>query len=191
MTNRDMEILGFLTLSRMCTRKQVQELLFENKHQNVPLRRLKKLADDGYVNRKMFKIENTRSVYVYYLDKKPSKKLVEHDLYITDFLVKLIKNNYEIIEFKRNFSLGNIISDGYIKVKKNNRIKRILLEVQLSPHDCISKYYNFKENVINNTNWEVMPLLYVINNQGLDKKLIDMKVIYDNVKIEKVGEIIG
>ena len=36
-----------------------------------------------------------------------------------------------------------------------------------------------------------MPLLYVINNQGLNKKLIDMKVIYDNVKIEKVGEIIG
>ena len=84
-----------------------------------------------------------------------------------------------------------IFSDGYIKVKKNNRIKRILLEVQLSPHDCISKYYNFKEVIINNTNWEVMPLLYVINNQGLDKKLIDMKVIYDNVKIEKVGEIIG
>lgn len=190
MTNRDMEILEFLTLSRICTRKQVQELLFENKHQNVPLRRLKRLADDGYVNRKMFKVENTRSVYVYYLDKKPSKKLVEHDLYITDFLVKLIKNNYEIIEFKKNFSLGNIISDGYINVKKNNRTKKILLEVQLSPHDCISKYYNFKEVIINNTNWEVMPLLYVINNQGLNKKLIDMKVIYDNVKIEKVGEII-
>lgn len=191
MTNRDMEILEFLTLSRICTRKQVQELLFENKHQNVPLRRLKRLADDGYVNRKMFKVENTRSVYVYYLDKKPSKKLVEHDLYITDFLVKLIKNNYEIIEFKKNFFLGNIISDGYINVKKNNRTKKILLEVQLSPHDCISKYYNFKEVIINNTNWEVMPLLYVINNQGLNKKLIDMKVIYDNVKIEKVGEIIG
>lgn len=190
MTNRDMEILEFLTLSRICTRKQVQELLFENKHQNVPLRRLKRLADYGYVNRKMFKVENTRSVYVYYLDKKPSKKLVEHDLYITDFLVKLIKNNYEIIEFKKNFSLGNIISDGYINVKKNNRTKKILLEVQLSPHDCISKYYNFKEVIINNTNWEVMPLLYVINNQGLNKKLIDMKVIYDNVKIEKVGEII-
>ena len=86
MTNRDMEILEFLTLSRICTRKQVQELLFENKHQNVPLRRLKRLADDGYVNRKMFKVENTRSVYVYYLDKKPSKKLVEHDLYITCLL---------------------------------------------------------------------------------------------------------
>lgn len=190
MTNRDMEILEFLTMCRICTRKQVQELLFENKHQNVPLRRLKRLADDGYVNRKMFKVENTRSVYVYYLDKKPSKKLVEHDLYITDFLVKLIKNNYEIVEFKKNFSLGNIISDGYINVKKNNRTKKILLEVQLSPHDCISKYYNFKEVIINNTNWAVMPLLYVINNQGLNKKLIDMKVIYDNVKIEKVGEII-
>ena len=184
MTNRDMEILEFLTLSRICTRKQVQELLFENKHQNVPLRRLKRLADDGYVNRKMFKVENTRSVYVYYLDKKPSKKLVEHDLYITDFLVKLIKNNYEIIEFKKNFSLGNIISDGYINVKKNNRTKKILLEVQLSPHDCISKYYNFKEVIINNTNWEGMPLLYVINNQGLNIKLIDMNVIYDKVKID-------
>ena len=38
-------------------------------------------------------------MYVYYLDKGRKKKLITHDLYITDFLVKLIKNKYEILVF--------------------------------------------------------------------------------------------
>ena len=35
-----------------------------------------------------------------------------------------------------------------------------------------------------------MPTLYVINNQGLNKRMKDIKVIYDSIKIEKVGDII-
>ena len=34
-----------------------------------------------------------------------------------------------------------------------------------------------------------MPTLYIINNQGLNKKLKNIKVIYDNCKIEKVGDL--
>ena len=190
MTERDLSILEFLTISRICTRKHIQELFFKDTHENVPLRRLKKLADEGYLNRKMYKVEGTKSVYVYYLDKKPSKKLITHDLYITDFLVSLIKNHYEIIEFQKNYKISNVIPDAYIKVKKHDKVKKILLEVQLSPHDCITKYFNFKEIVLNETDWQTMPLLYVINNQGLNKKLIDMKIIYDNISIERICEII-
>ena len=190
MQERDLKILSFLTMCRICTRKQVQELLFPDVHENIPLRRLKKLSDEGYINRKLFNVEGTKNMYVYYLDKQPKKKLITHDLYITDFLVKLIKNKYEILDFKKSPQIGNIIPDAYLKIRKNKRIKRILLEVQISPNDCLSKYKEIKEIIIENTDWPVMPTLYVINNQGLNKRMKDIKVIYDSIKIEKVGDII-
>lgn len=190
MQERDLKILSFLTMCRICTRKQVQELLFPDVHENIPLRRLKKLSDEGYINRKMFNVEGTKNMYVYYLDKQPKKKLITHDLYITDFLVKLIKNKYEILDFKKSPQIGNIIPDAYLKIRKNKRIKRILLEVQISPNDCLSKYKEIKEIILENTDWPVMPTLYVINNQGLNKRMKDIKVIYDSIKIEKVGDII-
>ena len=177
-------------MCRICTRKQVQKLLFPDVHENIPLRRLKKLSDEGYINRKMFNVEGTKNMYVYYLDKQPKKKLITHDLYITDFLVKIIKNKYEILDFKKSPQIGNIIPDAYLKIRKNKRIKRILLEVQISPNDCLSKYKEIKEIIIENTDWPVMPTLYVINNQGLNKRMKDIKVIYDSIKIEKVGDII-
>ena len=190
MQERDLKILSFLTMCRICTRKQVQELLFPDVHENIPLRRLKKLSDEGYINRKMFNVEGTKNMYVYYLDKQPKKKLITHDLYITDFLVKLIKNKYEILDFKKSPQIGYIIPDAYLKIRKNKRIKRILLEVQISPNDCLSKYKEIKEIIIENTDWPVMPTLYVINNQGFIKRMKDIKVIYDSIKIEKVGDII-
>ena len=189
MQERDLKILSFLTMCRICTRKQVQELLFPDVHENIPLRRLKKLTDEGYINRKMFNVEGTKNMYVYYLDKQPKKKLITHDLYITNFLVKLIKNGYEILEFKKSPKIGNIIPDAYLKIRKNKRIKRILLEVQISPNDCLSKYKEIKDIIIENTEWPVMPTLYVINNQGLDKRMKDIKVIYDSIRIEKAGDI--
>ena len=189
MQERDLKVLEFLTMCRICTRKQVQELLFQNIHENIPLRRLKKLVDEGYIKRKMFNVEGTKNMYVYFLDKQPKKKLITHDLYVTDFLVKLIKNGYEILEFKKSPKIGNIIPDAYLKIRKNKRIKRILLEVQISPNDCLSKYKEIKEIIIENTDWPVMPTLYVINNQGLNKKLKDIKVVYDSCKIEKVGDL--
>lgn len=190
MQERDLKVLEFLTMCRICTRKQVQELLFPNVHENIPLRRLKKLNDEGYIKRKMFNVEGTKNMYVYFLDKQPKKKLITHDLYITDFLVKLINNGCEILDFKKSPQIGNIIPDAYLKIRKNKRIKRILLEVQISPNDCLSKYKEIKEIIIENTDWPVMPTLYVINNQGLNKRMKDIKVIYDSIKIEKVGDII-
>lgn len=189
MQERDLKILEFMTVCRVCTRRQVQELLFTDVHENIPLRRLKKLTDEGYINRKMFNVEGTKNMYVYYLDKQPKKKLITHDLYITDFLVKLIKNGYEILEFKKSPKIGNIIPDAYLKIRKNKRIKRILLEVQISPNDCLSKYKEIKDIIIENTEWPVMPTLYVINNQGLNKRMKDIKVIYDSIRIEKAGDI--
>lgn len=192
MEDRDMKVLEFVSLVRVCTREQVQEMFFKDVHQNVAMRRLKYLADADYIRRDTYNLDKNkrRNAYVYYMDRKPGKKIVKHDLIVTDVIVKFLQEGYEIIEFERSYKIGNIIPDALIKVKKNGRVKRIILEVQISPNDCLSKYHNFREVVIENTNWQVMPVLYVVNNQNLNKKLNDIKVVYDNLNLEKVGDFI-
>lgn len=192
MEDRDMKVLEFVSLVRVCTREQVQEMFFKDVHQNVAMRRLKYLADADYIRRDTYNLDKNkrRNAYVYYMDRKPGKKIVKHDLIVTDVIVKFLQEGYEIIEFERSCKIGNIIPDALIKVKKNGRVKRIILEVQISPNDCLSKYHNFREVVIENTNWQVMPVLYVVNNQNLNKKLNDIKVVYDNLNLEKVGDFI-
>ena len=192
MEDRDLTVLEFIGLVRICTREQVQKLFFKDVHQNVAMRRLKYLTDMDYIRRDTYNLDKNkrRNAYVYYMDRKPGKRLVKHDLIITDVIVKFIQEGYEIIEFDRSYKIGNIIPDAIIKVRKNGKVKRIILEVQLSPNDCLSKYYNFRENVIENTKWQVMPVLYVVNNQNLKKKLNDLKIIYDDLKLEKVGDFI-
>ena len=71
------------------------------------MRRLKKLAEDGHIER----IKMEGNVFVYYANKKPSKRLLTHDMYSTDLVVKMIKLGSEILEFKRSFVIGKIISD--------------------------------------------------------------------------------
>lgn len=192
MEDRDMKVLEFVSLVRVCTREQVQQMFFKDVHQNVAMRRLKYLADADYIRRDTYNLDKNkrRNAYVYYMDRKPGKKIVKHDLIVTDVIVKFIEEGYEIIEFERACKIGNIIPDALIKVKKNGRVKRIILEVQISPNDCLSKYHNFREVIIENTNWQVMPVLYVVNNQNLKKKLNDIKVVYDNLKLEKVSDFI-
>jgi hypothetical protein len=192
MEDRDMKVLEFVSLVRVCTREQVQQMFFKDVHQNVAMRRLKYLSDADYIRRDTYNLDKNkrRNAYVYYMDRKPGKKIVKHDLIVTDVIVKFIQEGYEIIEFERSCKIGNIIPDALIKIKKNGRVKRIILEVQISPNDCLSKYHNFREVVIENTNWQVMPVLYVVNNQNLNKKLNDIKVVYDNLNLEKVGDFI-
>ena len=116
------------------------------------------------------------------MGKKPSTRLIRHDLLITDFVVKLLQEGYEILEFKKSFVLGDIISDGFLTVKKDNKIRNILLEVQLSGHDCISKYINIKKLAIEHTDWDVLPRLFIVGN--VNKVCVPgLKIHYLNLKL--------
>lgn len=191
MQERDLKILDFITKVRVCTREQIQEIYFPQIHQNVPMRRLKYLVDNDYLKRSYFNINDNKNVYVYYIDKKPSKRLLKHDLLITDFATKLILEGYEIIDFKKSIVVGDVIPDAYLQIRKNGKTKSLLLEMQLSGHDCIKKYYNFKETVLEHTEWPVMPRLFVItNNQDIITDLQDISVITDNLDMYKVGDLL-
>lgn len=191
MQDRDLKILEFLNKVRVATREQVQGLIFENVHQNVSMRRLKYLVDNDYLKRSYFNLDGHKNVYVYYMDRKPSKRLIKHDLIITDFAIRLMKEGYNIIEFEKSIVIGPVIPDAYIKIEKDNKYKSLLLEVQLSKHDCLKKYYNFKKTVLEYTNWDSMPRLFIITNNKLEKtKLQDIKVLVYDLNMAKLGDLI-
>ena len=79
--------------------------------------------------------------------------------------------------------LGDIISDAYLRVSKDNKVKNILLEVQLSNHDCLSKYKKIKKLAIEHTNWDVLPRIVVAGNVD-QQEIPGVKVIYLNLNME-------
>lgn len=179
MTERDSLVLEFINKYKLCTSEHVYNLYFNQVHPTVCSRRLKYLAEYGYIDR--FKFEGNN--YIYYVGKKPYTRLIRHDLLITDFVVKLLQEGYEILEFKKSFVLGDIIADAFLTVKRSNKIRNILLEVQLSEHDCISKYRNIKKLAIEHTDWDVLPRLCIVGN--VDRVDIPgLKIYYLNLKLE-------
>lgn len=188
---RDTLILDFISTFELCTKEHIQKLFFKDTTRNVSARRLKKLTDD-YELLNRIKIGGNR--FVYYAEKKPSKRLLDHDLLLTDLVVEMILNGFEILEFKKSFIVGNVISDAYILYKnKNGDIKNMVVEVQLSNSikSCVLKYENYKEKLIDNKiKIGTVPRLLVITDLSNKVTVEGMKVKYLNTKFEKLEEIL-
>ena len=89
MQERDIKILEFMTQVRYCTNENIQDVFFQGLNHNVCYRRLNYLIDCKLIKRAYYRYMN-KNIYVYYLDKKPSKRNIEHDLLITEFYIQLI-----------------------------------------------------------------------------------------------------
>ena len=190
MTDRDKAIVQFINEYELCTKEHIKELFFPDCHANVCMRRLKKLAEDELINR--FKYNG--NVFIYYANKKPSKRLINHDMYITDFVVKMLLEGYEILEFKKSFCIGNIISDAYIRYKDQDETTRhLVLEIQLhnKVEDCILKYTDFKNIILDNKKeWNSIPRIICITDMKDRIQLKGLKVLYDSTEMNNINEIL-
>ena len=187
-TDRDRNILLFMSQTRLATTKQIQRVFFHNLHHSIVYNRLTYLVDCKLLKRKYFNLEGKKNIYIYYLDKVPSKKTIKHDLKITEFYVKLIENNYEIISFEKNPIVAGIIPDAEAWVKRDNRTFGIYLEVQMANHNCIKKYYNLNSKV----NKKIPNILYIISDKDITiQKLRDFKTIIDNLEMENINLLEG
>ena len=99
---RDKNVMEFIANYNLATKEQIKRLFFPHTHNNVPMRRLKKLAENEYIKR----VKMDGNKWIYYSDKKPSKRLLDHDLLITDLVVEMILNGYEIIDFRKSLVIG-------------------------------------------------------------------------------------
>ena len=190
MEARDKKVVDFINTFGLCRREHIKELYFSEVHQNICMRRLKKLSDDEHIKR--IKLEG--NIFVYYANKKPSKRLLRHDMHITDLVVKMIKQGYEIIDFKRSLCIGNVISDAYIKYKDTEgKIRHCVIEIQLNNRieDCILKYKRFKDIILDSkVDWNSIPRIICITDMQQRVELKGLKVLYDNTKMNNLDEIL-
>lgn len=191
MEARDKKVVDFINTFELCRREHIKELFFPEVHENICMRRLKKLAEDGHIER----IKMEGNIFVYYANKKPSKRLLRHDMYISDLVVKMLKLGYEIIDFKRSFVIGNIISDCYIRyIDLEGKTKHCVVEIQLSNRieDCINKYKDFKNIILDNKkDWNSIPRIICITDMKQRVELRGLKVLYDTTDMNNLNEILG
>ena len=179
---RDMKILDFMSQVRYCTNENIQDVFFQGLNHNVCYRRLNYLIDCKLIKRKYYHVDN-KNIHVYYLDKKPSKRLLQHELLVTQFLVSLIKQGYELLSFEKTPRVADIIPDGVVSFKSGNKVKQLFLEVQLSSGDCIKKYRNIKRKV----DYELPSTLYIITDKEIKyTPLREINILIDDLNMSKL-----
>lgn len=194
---RDIDAVNFINMTELCTRSQIQEIIYPKISESVCIRRLKLISELKLASRSRFNIDGNSNQYVYYRHKtrKPSKRILTHDLMITQFIVELIKASINIVDVERSTPIGKVIPDALITIQTNTgATKRLLLEVQLSGEvkNCVLKYQGFKNEVLKNRKeWGVMPQLIVVSDlEGSRPTLKDMKVKYTDTNMKDLRTLI-
>src|SRR5699024_975448 len=105
-----------------------------------------------------------------------------------------LKLGYEIIDFKRSFVIGNIISDCYIRyIDLEGKTKHCVVEIQLNNRieDCILKYKRFKDIILDsNVNWNSIPRIICITDMQQRVELKGLKVLYDTTDMNNIKDIL-
>lgn len=186
---RDLQVLKFINDTKVTDRNQIKKAFFKNVHYNICMRRLKFLVEGSYVNRTRYKNMGNGDGYNGYIYfpvgiKKPSKKILNHNLMVTDFYATMLEAQIEVLSFQPTYMIGNIIADAYIKYRGNDGvIRRAFLEVQRSGKisDCVLKYKDIKSVIMKEKNWNTMPRLIVMTD------LKDEKITLRNINVTYIA----
>ena len=182
----------------ICTAQQIKDTFLPSVDITKAYQRLRVLIDNKHI--KKFKVGLNN---YYYVGKKTSKKILEHDLKTTELVGFLKANGATIVDFKRNKIVGrnlvdNIYADGYIiyKVKIGDKTykRHILVEVQRSIqykvnpsfgklHGCVEKYNHdsvrksLKELNAQNGFKQLPPLIVITDIEDNTTQLLTTDII--------------
>ena len=182
MTDRDFKILELLTSIRYATTRQIRDTIFPNLNPSVCYKRLNYLTSNKLIYRKYFNLGGNSNSYVYYLDRPPKKSIIKHELLISQFIVELSKLELDILEVGKGQIYRGIKPDLMVRIRtKAGKERMIFLEVQLSKHDCVSKYFNLYEG-------DTPAILYIVTNNKIEPPQIrGMRVIIDTLDFKKLS----
>ena len=192
--DRDKKTIELIEKIGPLTREQIQKVLFKNVHLNVPNRRLALLTDNKLIKRAYYQLEQHKNVYVYYSGKKPSKRNIKHEIMVSEFITNVMAM-CEVLEVETHYTIGNIISDAYMRYKDSEgKVRSLFLEVQLSNkvNDCISKYKDIKNIILDERkDWQVIPRFIVITDlEHNNEQIKNIRIKYDTTDMNNLREIL-
>ena len=174
---RDKEALDFIDKFKIATTDTLAELFYPSIQ--IAQRRLKILTDDKHIKRER---DHFTMQYHYYQKKTTQSR---HSILLTDFYREL--NKIADIEFfDKEFSIGNMRSDGLVVYKKNNTNYVAFIEVQIAntPID-IDKYEKlYRSGTYKSYFNNVFPLIIVITNKSIPKTKLKVIKVNENINLE-------
>lgn len=181
LTKRDDKILAFLEAVTIADTSTLNQIFFNNCTRACQ-RRLKILTDYKIVKRLDRKYLNQE--YIYYLTRAPRQ--IRHKLLFSQLLGHLDRLGAEIIKFKSPYKLGNVVADGFICYKLNNRVRMALVEAELSKELNKDKYRELIKTQEFKDIFPVVPLLIVISDHKpytmKEIKIINIKTDFSNIE---------
>ena len=182
MTDRDFKILELLTSIRYATTRQIRDTIFPSLNSSVCYKRLNYLTSNKLILRRYYNLGGNSNSYVYFLDRPPKKKNLTHELLVSQFVVELTKLGLDILEITKTPIYKGIKPDMIVRIRtKAGKERMIFLEVQLSKHDCVSKYFNLYRE-------DTPAILYIVTNNRIEPQQIrGMRVIIDDVNFKKLS----
>lgn len=143
--DRDLKLISFLETYEMPMTNLSISKLFYSQNNNlsssivIANRRLKKLAQSGYIEKLPPKYHERN---VFYIGTKPNEKQLKHKIYQTDLLAELYLRGFKIHDIKFEYKLPEkygIRCDMMLKVEYNHKIAYLFVECDLSK-DINPKY---------------------------------------------------
>ncbi|HFL3726342.1 MULTISPECIES: hypothetical protein [Peptostreptococcaceae] len=180
LTKRDDEILEFIKVVSVADTTTLNEIFF-NGSTRACQRRMKLLTDAKLVKRLERKYLNQE--YIYYISRMP--KQLEHKLLLSKLIGKMHNVGAEIIKVKSSLCIGNIIADGFVVYKLDNRVRMALVEVERSKEFDKDKYIEIVNAREFKDMFPVRPLIIVLSdNKPVDMdifKVINIKTDFSNI----------
>lgn len=141
LTKRDKEILLWIQEYDILTINQAKYLFFNGVYDNAR-RRLRVLEQQEILNSYICKDSKEK---VYYTNKKRN----QHDIYIVDFIVKLITLGCNILEFnlKPHYLNGDLIPDAFVKFSRGDDLYLVFLEVDYKHATELLKFKSLYERL--------------------------------------------
>ena len=182
MTDRDFKILQLLTSIRYATTRQIRDTIFPSLNPSVCYKRLNYLTSNKLIYRKYFNLGGNSNSYIYFLDRPPKKKNLTHELLVSQFIVELSKLELDILEVGKGQIYRGIRPDLIARIRtKMGKERMVFVEVQLSRHNCIEKYYNLYDG-------EIPAILYIVTDNRIEPPQIrNMRCVIDNTSFKKLS----
>lgn len=162
-TQRDKQIKEFLEVVTIADTSTLTTLFFNNSLRTAQ-KRLKQLTDIKYI--KCFRpsiIEQN----IFYVKNRP--KNYNHKIIFSKLLAKLKTEGIEVLKYKTPFIIGDIIADGLIVIKDNEKVKIYFVEgertKQLNTNKYLDLYYSRKWKNF----FPLMPSILVITDKPTKK----------------------
>lgn len=163
-TDRDKKIKEFLEVVKVADTQTISILFFNNSLRGSQ-KRLKQLTEIKYI--KCFRpsiIEQN----IYYSKNKPTN--YPHKIAFSKLLAKLKLNGIELLKYKCPYKIGDIISDGLIVIRKNDKVQIYFVEAERTKKLNIDKY----QELYYSRKWKeffpIMPSILCISDKNINTK---------------------